>query len=218
MTVPPTKKKQNKAKQKTMRKKNKAKKVNKIFLKCKWPTLPEEEKEMFKKNNCHHTYGYITPEGISHLLKGIRKKGKSFYDLGSGIGRPAISVATLFPQINEIVGIELSKSRYDISQGILETLPHIYKSKIKFMNKNFLDSFIDLSKADIIWTNSMCFPKECLEQLGVKINKEAKIGTYIYSSKKLNIPRAQDLGIKKVKQSWNDDSKVHCYKISINNI
>jgi len=199
-------------KNKTVKHKNKIKKINKLFVSCKWPKLCEQEQTEFATNpTAHGTYGYITPEGLTTLLKGIRKKGRTFYDLGSGIGRPAVSVAMLFPQIEKIVGVELSNQRHKESERILETLPECYQSKITFIHKNFLH--INLNDADIIWTSSLCFPQECLEQLGKKINTEAKPGTRVFSSKALAIPRATPAKIIYVKQSWKDDSKVHCYKI-----
>jgi len=207
-------KKKTRHKNKTVKHKNKIKKINKIFVSCKWPKLCEQEKTEFATTpTAHGTYGYITPEGLTTLLKGLRKQGRTFYDLGSGIGRPAVSVAMLFPQIEKIVGIEMSNQRHKESERILATLPECYKSKITFIHKNFLHPHINLKDADIIWTSSLCFPQECLEQLGKKIDTETKPGTYVFSSKALIIPRATLTKIIRVKQSWKDDSKVHCYKI-----
>ena len=188
-------------------------KVKKIFKNFPWAHISEKEEKKFKKKKIPSTYGYLEPEGMVTMLKGIKKSNKVFYDLGSGIGRPAVAACILYPQLKKIVGIEFSEKRVEMANTILKTLPKQCRSKIKYMQGDILDNKYNYKHADIIWVSSLCFSPHILKKLSEKLNKETKKGAYIYSSALLEIPRAKGLGELLVTQSWSKKSTVYYYKI-----
>ena len=219
MTHGKTKRLSKRKRRKTLRKtplQRRSNKIKKIFKDVPWAHISDKEEEKFKKNKIPSTYGYLEPEGVMTMLKGINKSNKVFYDLGSGVGRPAVSACILYPQLKKIVGIEFSEKRIEMANEILKKLPKQCRSKIKYMQGDILDKKYNYKHANIIWISSLCFSTLQLKKLADKFNKETKKGTFIFSSSILDIPRAKDLEPRKVKQSWGDSSDIYCYKIDKN--
>ena len=84
----------------------------------------------------NHTtiYGEITLKGIEQLVKLFEKtqpirtypnNQQTFYDLGSGIGKNVIMVASLVPGIKS-KGIELVKERHNKAMNVY----HLFKNKL----------------------------------------------------------------------------------------
>jgi len=219
MTHSKTKRLSKHKRRKTLRKtplQRRSNKIKKIFKNVPWAHISDEEEEQFKKNKYPSTYGYLEPEGVISMLKGINKSNKVFYDLGSGIGRPSVSACILYPQLKKIVGIEFSEKRIEMANEILKSLPRQCRSKIKYIQGDILNKKHNYKHADIIWINSLCFNTLFLKKLADKFNKETKKGTFIFSSAALDIPRSKDLETRQVKQSWGDHSDIYCYKIDKN--
>ena len=90
MTHGKTKRLSKRKRGKTLRKtplQRRSKKIKKIFQDVEWAHISEEEEAEFNKKKIPSTYGYLEPEGVMAMLKGIKKSNKVFYDLGSGIGQ-----------------------------------------------------------------------------------------------------------------------------------
>mmetsp|Transcript_10032 Transcript_10032/g.19248 ORF Transcript_10032/g.19248 Transcript_10032/m.19248 type:complete len:293 (-) Transcript_10032:567-1445(-) len=76
-----------------------------------FPASSVADAALAKSKGTDSTYGFITFEGLESMLKGIDARGKTFYDLGSGIGGATIGAAMLHPELEKAVGIELSIDR-----------------------------------------------------------------------------------------------------------
>ena len=132
-----------------------------------------------------HTYGEVTPEGFSAMLKKpqIVSTG-TFYDLGSGTGKGVV-LASLFGNFTKIIGIEMLEDLYLESKKILSRyeeairpiLPDAKKQQtLDFLHGDFLEQ--DFSSADMIFAHSTCFHDElmtALERRCMILKKGAKV-------------------------------------------
>jgi hypothetical protein len=116
-----------------------------------------------------HTYGEVTPEGFSAMLKELQIAPTGvFYDLGSGTGKGVILVS-LFGNFTKMIGIEILEDLYLESKKILsryeETvhpiLPDMKKQQtLDFIHGDFLEQ--DITNADVIFSHSTCFYDELM--------------------------------------------------------
>lgn len=93
------------------------------------------------------TYGEVTQKGIESLVKIYNKQcnilkyendRRVFYDLGSGIGKNVITVASLVPKITS-KGIELVKDRHDMAIKAYSALSSSLQQRIQFIEGSIFD-------------------------------------------------------------------------------
>ena len=132
-----------------------------------------------------HTYGEVTPEGFSQMLKDLQvPAGRVFYDLGSGTGKGVV-LASLFGDFSKMVGIETLEDLFLESQKVLgrykETVRPILPTEKKqqildFIHGDFLEQ--DITNADVIFSHSTCFHDELmlpLERKCMSLKKGTKV-------------------------------------------
>ncbi len=122
-----------------------------------------------------------------------------FLDLGSGTGKPVISMS-LMHKFKKLTGVEFLQNLVKLSQQIKETYNKTINEKIEknkklfsFETPNIVEfiqgDFFNLSweDASIIFANSTCFSLDMINKIAEKANKECKSGTIIITfTKKLS--------------------------------
>lgn len=131
-------------------------------------------------------YGEILYESVLFLLDYLQlTEEDAFYDLGSGLGKLVFQVYLMTP-VHKAIGIELSESRCERSQKIMENGSKIFNSCFIFENQmrkrfgkepfpkvsgkkfelkqgNMLEA--DIEDATVIFTCSTCFSDDCMRNL-----------------------------------------------------
>eukprot|EP01083_Nonionella_stella_P082632 228120_1 len=80
--------------------------------------ISSEEKKSAHENGNSLLYGEIMPRGISKLLDGDHlncNNARVLCDLGMGFGKLILQAFIEFPHLTEVIGIELSSSRFQIA-------------------------------------------------------------------------------------------------------
>jgi len=129
-------------------------------------------------------YGELTFDGLSAIYAKIADKigsKKSFYDLGSGIGKVVLASSILLPNTDKLVGVELLPDVCDASNAAKERLSKVDPqdaAKIKFVNSDIFD--VDYGDADIIFLHYPFFNHEdSYLRLEDKMASELKSGAII---------------------------------------
>lgn len=191
--------------------------------------LSKEDFDLFKKKNYEnaYTFGTLSQEGLHDILLKSKEynknlKNPTFLDIGSGDGR--IVIWAIKEGIKRSLGVELSKSRYELSNQYKERLNKDEQDKIEFYNDDILNFDVKNNDIDIIYISSLCMPQHLLHKITEKLSKETKKGTLIFSSSPLiktmtprPTPLVNDKNLKyigelDVKQSWKNESNINIYK------
>lgn len=112
---------------------------------------------------------------LANFLKPFIKPKSKIIDLGSGDGRVAFILASLWEDV-EVTGIEYNSVLFDCAQRLKsEFKEYLNVEKINFIQKDFFEE--DLNKYDVLY---YCFwgtweEKKLIE----KLNKETKSGTIL---------------------------------------
>lgn len=118
-------------------------------------------------------YDEVKTESFCRILDRIKPtKGKTFYDLGSGIGKK-VFIASLYGEFSKSIGIENISGIYHTSKGILESY-----SKSKFQQSSsiqFIHADIneyDFTDGDVFYLSlaSAAIEIELTGRLGHKLN------------------------------------------------
>ena len=167
------------------------------------------------------TYGEITQTGIKKLITIFNNKKniseypsdrRTFYDLGSGIGKNVIIVAMSVPSITS-KGIELVKDRHNMAMTVYGSLSSSLQERIQFINGSLFD--YNISDAAWIFISNLCFTDEINKELSKKLIKEAQINTLIACSKELELDDSfYSLPKINIPMTWSNDSKLYFYKKS----
>jgi len=97
-------------------------KFNKYFNAHNGTNLQTGDEDLFREHQSQSTYGYLTFKGMEDMFRDMDTEGKIFYDLGSGVGKPPVAAAMLFPNLKKCIGIELSKGRHLQGAAVLKEL------------------------------------------------------------------------------------------------
>ena len=170
----------------------------------------------FLKNGYAKTYGELTLKGLKQLLRNTQTKNKTFIDLGSGKGSVIINVANNYPQVKEIIGIELDSERHRIAQErIKKEVSKRNQKKIKLINGDILKD-LNYSNCDLVYISNLCFNQEINDKISQKLNNELPSKSKVFTSKDLsniNFSKKKNLT---VKQSWSPDSTILKYTMKHN--
>lgn len=169
------------------------------------------EEKLFKKhNNSPMTFGTLMQGGLDNIINLYKNNidselvNKNFIDLGSGDGRVPIWASMYgFKNSN---GIELSTKRHNIA---LENLKKINKKNINFYNYDMFNH--NINQYDLMYISSLCFSNELIEQLGIKLDNEAKQNSMIVSSKEIPLKKFKRIEPITIGQSWDNDSSGYVY-------
>jgi SAM-dependent methyltransferase len=167
------------------------------------------------------TYGEITYNGLQTLASIYQKTQpilsypggqRTFYDLGSGVGKNVIHMASIFPDLVS-KGVELVQERHDKAMIVYNKLKSSHlKRRVTFTCGSLFDT--DVSDAAWIFISNKCFSEEVNRELAQKLNKEVKMKTLVAFSDKL--PEIE-VGFKYISEfpiemSWNNSSNVFLYQ------
>jgi hypothetical protein len=172
-----------------------------------------------KYKDHHVTYGEVTQEGIEKLIDAYNKQPitsydknrRTFYDLGSGIGKNVIVVALLVPEIKSR-GIEIVQERHDMAIHSYKQIKSLsLRDRIDFVCGSFMDAKLD--DAAWIYLSNLCFSEKLNEQISEKIHKEVGINTMIACSKELKLPK-KDYSVERlnIPMTWDNNSMTYLYK------
>ena len=105
---------------------------------------------------------------------------ESFFDLGSGSGRPCIAAA-LCHSFKSCEGIEINPELFAISQQVARKWKELHPSheaEIRFTLGSFLDpEHWDWVKGDLVFINSTCFSEQTMSKIS-EIASKMKTGAF----------------------------------------
>jgi len=189
------------------------KRFNRWFNAVTSTNLGKGDDVIFREHGSQSTYGYLTFSGMDDMLSQVETKDKVFYDLGSGVGKPPVAAAMLFPDLKKCIGVELSKGRHDQGIAVLKDMKDkSVKEKIRLYNGSMLDTVLD--DADLIYISSLCFSHEFLKRLGKYLDNSLKVGTVVMTSKTIPMSRSELVGRPTVAMSWNSTHQLYHYVIT----
>lgn len=141
------------------------------------------------------TYGEATAAVIDGFRFFMRQylpnhaaKARIFTDLGSGEGRSSLLAALRWPQLEHVVGVELSHKRSLIAARALHRLQDHHPKlaeRIKLLNASVILILAVLAMADVSWVSNHCFPEDLNAQIGDALDRYAKEGSVVFSSRRL---------------------------------
>lgn len=150
-------------------------------------------------------YGEIDFVSFIALLSLVKPDSETiFYDLGSGVGKPAIACAMVFP-IKKSCGIEIFEElHHEASQIKIElennALYTEQAKKIKFIQGDFLkDSF---EEATLIFINATGFFGSNWDLINQHLNHATNCKTVISISKPLSSLHFRMIRQTKIRMSW----------------
>ena len=161
-------------------------------------------------------YGEISYASFFATLKKVEGAKGTFYDLGSGAGKPCIAAATM-GLFDRCVGLEFLKDLVDASleakikfETVLKDRPKIRDAFFaeKECNIDFLEADItdfnvyDWSDGDVVFANSTCFDDNLMDAIANKAKHLRKNATFITFTKKLPSPHFQVTDTKLYHMSW----------------
>jgi hypothetical protein len=164
------------------------------------------------------TYGEITLKGIEQLIQIFQKnqpiqsypeKQQVFYDLGSGIGKIVMMVASLVPGIKS-KGIELVKERHEKAMVAYHALKNKSKANIELICGSFFNHNIN---AAWIFISNLCFPDEINKKLTTYLEKQLQPNTLIACSVELPTNRFTLIQTYSIPMTWEKQSSVYLYRV-----
>ena len=165
------------------------------------------------------TYGEMTLKGIELLIKLFEKSQpirtypinqQTFYDLGSGLGKNVMMVASLVPGIKS-KGIELVKERHNKAMVAYNTFKNKSKTNIEFICGSFFD--YNISDAAWIFISNLCFTDEINKKLTEQLENQVKQNTLIACSVELPTNDAFTLIYTgSIPMTWEKKSTLYLYR------
>ena len=164
------------------------------------------------------TYGEVTLDGVKQLAHIFQRhpiatypvSRRVFYDLGSGIGKNVIMMASLVPSIIS-KGVELVNERHNMAMTAYRNIKEqSVRSRVEFIHGSILDR--SLSDAAWIYISNLCFSSEINDQLSEKLGRELQVRALIVCSKPLNHPSLRLIGQTKLSQTWSSESEAYVYE------
>jgi len=175
-------------------------------------SIGEGDRALFRTHQSQSTYGFLTFEGMDDMLIDEETKEKVFYDLGSGVGKPPVAAIMLFPELQKVVGIELSGERHTYAtKALKELLDKKVRDKVQLIHGSMLD--VDISDADLVYISSLCFSRDFLKRLGSHLDTCLREGTTVMTSKEIPLKRAELVSRPQVAMSWNSSHRLHKYVV-----
>lgn len=169
--------------------------------------VASEEQELIRGTGGCATYGELHLDGLARIFGRVRPKGRSFLDLGSGVGTAVMAAAIGFP-LARATGVELSKTRMASAHRALyqlRTQSEQMWSQVSFVEGDMLS--VNLQPHDVIFVSNLCFSDEFNERITEKLDREVVRRTHVFSSAPFSGSRSQALpALEHVVMSWSDKS------------
>lgn len=190
-------------------------KFNKIYQ-----GLSGSEKSEYVDNK-HIVYGELCDESIPILyeifaryapLSKIVGSYRNFYDIGSGIGKGVLGMATLNSSLR-LTGIEIKSDLVMQANTALQRIrDSSVKNRVEFLCLSCVDDSIHYDKACWVFTSNEEFDTVTNEKLMKKLDNELKPGAILVCSREIYSSNFQKLNYITLPMSWSDDTKVFVYK------
>eukprot|EP00943_MAST-04B_sp_MAST-4B-sp1_P000187 g187.t1 len=194
----------------------------------------KEEKE-FEKFGSNSVYGEISPSSVANILNTLFDAKQDYdrvmYDLGSGLGRVILQSA-LSSKIKKLVGVELSRTRYEPSCNALKNMTTHYSTekcreehkteeqnllqqKISFVNGDILR--YDITDGTLIYLCATTWPYSLIQALQGKFTKLKPNSLIVTFKPFISVPPYNSSfvhnGTINVKTSWHDNITINVYKV-----
>jgi len=173
-----------------------------------WMVLSDATTLTFGNSNYATTYGELTRIGMEQMFRGYNTTGKTYVDLGSGLGKTPL-YGVMDHKFKYAVGIELAKERHDQAINMKSKLPEKIKPMLDYFNNDIFK--FNISNFDFIFVSNLCFNEDTNKILADKIATETKDNTYIFVSKEISHPKIKILDRRYVKMTWKSDSNIYVY-------
>lgn len=167
------------------------------------------------------TYGEVLPESVPVLyeifskyapLTKISQPYRNFYDIGCGIGKLVIGIASHHSFL-KATGVEIVPERVISANTALQRIrDDSLKKRIEFLCISMLDNSVNYSNACWIFISNLCMTVEVNEKLFEKLGNEVKTGCIIVCSKSHSNTNFEELNIVTLPMTWSITSKVYVYK------
>ncbi len=169
------------------------------------PTHYKQADELDHAQVCP-TYGELYYSSLMKVLSYLKAtKDDVFLDLGSGLGKLALSVYLRTPML-KVIAVEAVPEYHQQAltafQNAKEAVPALFtKGSLDLICGNFLD--MDFNQATIVYSCSTCFSQELLWLMGEKLNQAHNV-TQILSLKPMaNLHRLPLKKVISVECSWD---------------
>jgi len=178
-------------------------------------SINENELEQFKKKNYNSTYGELTFNGVKTIIDNVISlinnndlSKYTFYDLGCGSAN-TLKYACELSNFKQLIGIEFSKIRYNVATKNVKN-----NCNIKIINDDLLSNKIKYNKHNsIFYISNLCFSDEVNKNLGVKLSKELKNKSILFSTRLIPISLPHKLITITLEQTWTTESNTYIYII-----
>lgn len=150
------------------------------------------------------TYGEIDLESFALLLEDCQvSKRCSFLDLGCGLGRALLCVATLYPHM-KVRGLEIMAPLVQIGREAIREWRSIapkfaatamnMRSRVELLHGDFLEEQFSwmMASHEVIWLSATCFCPSLMQKIADQISCHAKVGTQLLI---LSLPLPEKLTI-----------------------
>tara|TARA_B110000483_G_scaffold243669_1_gene335204 strand:- start:17230 stop:17718 length:489 start_codon:yes stop_codon:yes gene_type:complete len=132
----------------------------------------------------------------------------TFYDLGCGSAN-TLKYACELSNFKQLIGIEFSKIRYNVATKNVKN-----NCNIKIINDDLLSNKIKYNKHNsIFYISNLCFSDEVNKNLGVKLSKELKNKSILFSTRLIPISLPHKLITITLEQTWTTESNTYIYII-----
>lgn len=138
------------------------------FSRVEYVSLGSQDDVQNKDQKVLYTFGEILPNGVDLLFTNgailskqpnkhePQKEQKSrtrFYDLGAGLGRLALQVWLAYPEIDDVIAIEYSPSRFQVGLRALDRLAQLNEKAIAVVDRSDRSIILSMhtSYAQFLW-------------------------------------------------------------------
>jgi hypothetical protein len=149
----------------------------------------------------------------------LKNPNSVFCDLGSGLGKANLLVATCF-NIHKSVGIEYITRLTQYANSRKRLLSNTYNKhqkelpEIEFIKGDILKSWANWKNADVLFINCVCWEQKMLRRL-ISAFETLKIGTEIFSTNPLNRKNLSLIKQIPCKAGWSN-TQIYLYTIKPN--
>lgn len=162
------------------------------------------------------TYGEIRGRGMEAIRKvAIKNNINTFVDMGSGAGK-AVFLARVIG-FDKCIGVEIVKSRFDMSMDFYRKLPKGLKQGVELYNGDMykLIDFRRFNEPIIVYASNLLWSLDMTLRLFEKFARESSVGSLIFASKNhdINMPAGLEFVTRiNITMSWDSNSMMYIYK------
>lgn len=169
------------------------------------------------------TYGEVSTAGIKALYEKFKvyaplikcpQSRRRFYDLGSGVGKVVVGIATLCPEF-DCYGIEIIPERARLAVNAVGKLHSAsLQRRIHLLHKSFLDPSVQIRDASWVFISNLCFDSETQAAIATRL-QELEPGAVIICSRQLPLSQTQFTTLETaciIPMSWSNSSSCWIYQ------